>query len=103
MEQEFREWGYNEHDESKLQECEEMIEQFAIDNPRTFTDLGIDPKSPLDNGPNHCFHIEHYDGPNVHLINGAMPKETSDQWYTANGRDYRVSHYLYQGVESTLS
>jgi hypothetical protein len=57
---------------------------------RAFQELGINPESFKNSGPNECYRIVHYDGPAVHrLPDGRFPAR-ADQHYTVNNKRYRV-------------
>ncbi|KAF9699865.1 hypothetical protein EKO04_002094 [Ascochyta lentis] len=56
-----------------------------------FKALGIDGKSAELGGPNHCFYLEHKNGPTVKKnVDGTLPEE-ADQTYEAEGNEYRVT------------
>jgi len=56
----------------------------------TFEELGVDPRSALGGGPNHCYYVEHNDGPLVHRNeNGELPNH-DEQYYNVDSKKPRV-------------
>ncbi|KAH8641412.1 hypothetical protein IG631_04353 [Alternaria alternata] len=86
---ELRKWGYLDDDNHHAMNDNSC--DFSKHHIRSaFDALGIDPRSALKGGPNHCFMLEHRFGPTVILDkNGEMPS-ISKQRYEADGKIYRV-------------
>lgn len=88
---ELRRWGYL--DDEQVHKQADIFCDFEVHHQmtRSFGDLHIDPRSAAKGGPNRCYNLKHRDGPAVHRnTNGALPP-TDEQFYTVDGREYRVS------------
>ena len=84
MKHELAAWGYKEDTSNPDTECEIGAIQPMLDA------LGISKINSLHGGPNHCFSVEHGDSDIVEKDpNGRLPPR-EDQYYTTNGRRYRV-------------
>jgi hypothetical protein len=84
MKHELATWGYKEDTSNPDTECEIGAIQPMLDA------LGISKINSLHGGPNHCFSVEHGDSDIVEKDpNGRLPPR-EDQYYTTNGRRYRV-------------
>ncbi|KAJ4347557.1 Mitochondrial import inner membrane translocase subunit tim8 [Ascochyta clinopodiicola] len=99
---ELRKWGYLDDDEKH----EEVDDQCDFDRTHemgdAFKDLQVDPRSAGNGGPNHCFYVEHMNGPTViRDEDGELPFE-EDQHYNVDGKDYQVTQaYAKIGVNPT--
>ncbi|KAF1928402.1 uncharacterized protein M421DRAFT_160407 [Didymella exigua CBS 183.55] len=99
LKSELTKWGYQE-----TNHADEQVDA-ACDFEKThevgdaFRDLHIDPRPAGHGGPNHCFYVEHMNGPTVILDDdGELPFE-EDQYYPADGKKYRVTQgYAKVGV-----
>jgi hypothetical protein len=92
---ELEEWGYRDSDE--LHHNADVFCDFSgpfHELGTAFRAMGIDPKSAEFGGPNHCFHVEHQNGPAVkkRKDDGTMP-EVKDQRYRVGDKEYRVSDH----------
>jgi len=88
---ELRKWGWldNEEENAEIDDSCDFDETLKMKN--TFDALGVDTRSAGKGGPNHCFRLQHSNGPMVILDkNGKMPY-LSSQRYEADGKTYRVS------------
>ncbi|KZM28694.1 Mitochondrial import inner membrane translocase subunit tim8 [Ascochyta rabiei] len=99
---ELEKWGYLDDDEKH----EEVDDQCDFDKTHemadAFKDLNVDPRSAGSGGPNHCFYVEHMNGPAVTRDeDGELPFE-EDQHYLVDGKDYQVTQaYAKIGVNPT--
>jgi hypothetical protein len=85
----LRKWGYLDDEDTHAQN--DVFCDFSYRCPTAFAAMGIDTQSAGKGGPNHCFKLEHRDSPAVHLDkDGNMPLP-SEQWYSVDGKIYRVS------------
>jgi hypothetical protein len=97
-------WGYaedTEHD-NKPGECD-FANKYRLKT--VFDALGIDTRSHVDGGPNHCLYVKHANGPAVERKpDGTLPSE-GRQIYRVNGKIYRVSYdrrlLIYAALQST--
>jgi hypothetical protein len=102
LHKELEEWGYK--DSAELHRNADIFCDFSgsfHELGTAFKAMDIDPMSAEFGGPNHCFHIEHQNGPAVlkREADGPMP-EPKDQRYRVGDKEYRVSRsfgYLQQG------
>ncbi|KAI4640738.1 hypothetical protein J4E93_008329 [Alternaria ventricosa] len=87
----LREWGYNDATEELAKSADEACD---FDDPymkTAFDELAIGTKSMRQGGPNHCFQIEHANGPAMKKDeNGEMP-ELERQRYEVCGKEYRAT------------
>ncbi|KAF3046022.1 hypothetical protein E8E12_010385 [Didymella heteroderae] len=98
---ELKKWGYKETNN------EDRDIDAACDFDKThevgdaFKALNVDARPAGQGGPNHCFYVEHMNGPTVIPDeDGEMPFE-EDQYYEADGKKYRVTQgYAKVGVNS---
>jgi len=94
---ELRKWGWldNEEDNTNIDDSCDFDEKLKMKN--TFDALGVDTRPAGKGGPNHCFRLQHSNGPTViRDKNGKMPY-LSSQRYEADGKTYRVSNlHLHQ-------
>jgi hypothetical protein len=83
-------WGYD--DNSNVQDIKDQCD-FSM-RPifeSTLKAMGISAKSESDGGPNKCFYYVHKNGPAIERQpNGQLPP-VAFQYYTVNGRRYRVT------------
>jgi hypothetical protein len=61
----LKKWGYNENDDLNAKIDKECDFDAYHHIKRAFDELGIKTGSKANSGPNQCFEINHYDGPNV--------------------------------------
>lgn len=86
---ELRMWGWLDSDEGHKNA--DYFCNFEEEMSNMFQGLSIDGRSAEMGGPNHCFYLEHKNGPTVRKnIDGSLPAEV-DQKYDVNGKEYRVS------------
>ncbi|KAI4938950.1 uncharacterized protein J4E92_000231 [Alternaria infectoria] len=88
---ELRKWGWldNEEDNTNIDDSCDFDEKLKMKN--TFDALGVDTRPAGKGGPNHCFRLQHSNGPTViRDKNGKMPY-LSSQRYEADGKTYRVT------------
>jgi hypothetical protein len=92
LHKELEEWGYRDSDE--LHRNADIFCDFSgsfHELSTAFKAMGINPRSAELGGPNHCFHVEHQNGPAVlKKPDGSMP-DLKDQRYNVDGKEYRVS------------
>lgn len=87
---ELRLWGYREMPGSRDMKC--GLGPNMHDLGRAFKEMGIDPRSSFDGGPNVCYHIEHLYGPAViKKPDGGWPIP-GEQTYKVDGKVYKASH-----------
>lgn len=88
---ELASWGYDEDEPTDDDDNCDFDEKQGM--ARAFKDLGInpDPVGPLANGHNKCYKVRHQDGLTVEIDDHGQRQNMPDQWYTAEGRRYRVS------------
>lgn len=94
LKSELRKWGYketNNEDKDIDAQCDfEKIHEVG----EAFKDIKVDPRPAGQGGPNHCFYVEHMNGPTViRDEDGELPFE-EDQYYPVDGKNYRVCDYL---------
>jgi hypothetical protein len=90
LRQEFATWSY--HDTPADDDEFESTCDFETHHEmsRTFKDLGISAKPSNLGGDNHCFEVNHSNGPTMgKLANGKLPAP-HDQWHIVNGKKYWV-------------
>ncbi|KAJ4993439.1 hypothetical protein SVAN01_00987 [Stagonosporopsis vannaccii] len=91
LREDLKKWGYRDDFEGDAdidKQCDFDKTQEMAD---AFKDLGVDPRSAMAGGPNHCYYVEHNDGPAVHRDeNGELPYH-EEQYYTADGKELRVT------------
>ncbi|KAI4645727.1 hypothetical protein J4E93_005305 [Alternaria ventricosa] len=88
---ELRKWGWldDEEENAKVDDSCDFDETLKMKN--TFDALDADTRPAGKGGPNHCFRLQHSNGPTVILDkNGKMPY-LSSQRYEADGKTYRVT------------
>jgi hypothetical protein len=91
MEQELEQWGWNDVSGPDFDdECDFDEEHHLV---RAFDEMNVDTKSSADEGPNHCFRVEHYDGKTVKRPPGSVdPPVLEEQRFDGpDGKEYRVS------------
>jgi hypothetical protein len=89
MEDDLRKWGYSEGGEKEVKKCEQDLADLKDINT-ALKALGTDYTSARNGGPNHCYNARHRDSPNIHLVDGKKPSRVSKQWFTVDGKEYRV-------------
>lgn len=89
MKAELKTWGWLDSDENHNKA--DSFCNFEEDMGILFDGLQVDGRSSGLGGPNHCFFLEHKDGPTVKKnSDGSLPAEV-DQKYDTEGKEYRVS------------
>lgn len=90
LRKELKEWGYNDNEELSKQiegDCDFDANHHI---KRAFDELGLDTKASKDGGSNHCYRIDHYNGPKIKREDdGTLPVE-SKQFYEVCGKQYQV-------------
>jgi hypothetical protein len=91
LKSELRKWGYKEINN----EDDQIDAACDFDNTheigKAFREIRVDPRPVGQGGPNHCFYVEHMNGPTVIPDeDGEIPFE-EDQYYPTDGKKYRVS------------
>lgn len=90
LKSELRKWGYNDDDEKNKENDDQCDFDKTHEMSEAFSALKVDPRSAGQGGPNHCFYIEHMNGPTViRDEDGDLPFE-EDQHYKVDGKDYQV-------------
>lgn len=93
MEEALEDWGWHEvpsPDCDDDNECNSGADgMYGVS--RAFEGMGISPKSAPAGGPNHCFRVQHYDGPKVKKDPRTNePPDMLEQRYDGpDGREYR--------------
>lgn len=91
MTTEMATWGYADDTASPMRQLDCDFANYHRMR-RAFEALGADPRVSGYGGPNKCFTILHYNSPAVERQpDGQMPPRDF-QYYTVNGRQYRVRH-----------
>jgi hypothetical protein len=92
----LKQWGYNENDDLNSKIDKECDFDAYHHIKRAFDDLGIKTASKANGGPNQCFQINHYDGPNVIRDEEGKYPGMADQKYKDEscGKEYRVSQTI---------
>lgn len=90
---ELRKWGFDDSDELS----KDVEKECDFDNyhhiKSAFDELGLDARASKDGGPNHCFKINHLNGPAIKRDeDGSLPSE-ENQYYDVCGKTYKVSSY----------
>jgi hypothetical protein len=87
-------WGYNENDELNAKIDKECDFDTYHHIKRAFNELGMKTESSGKGGPNHCFEINHFDGPKVMKDKDNKLPGMAEQKYTDEscGKEYRVSY-----------
>ncbi|KAH6639023.1 hypothetical protein C7974DRAFT_410019 [Boeremia exigua] len=99
LREELKKWGYKDD----FEKDPEINKQCDFDKTHemadAFRDLGVDSRSALEGGPNHCFYVEHMDGPTVlRDEDGELPFH-EDQYYPVDNKKLQVTQaYLKVGV-----
>jgi hypothetical protein len=94
---ELKKWGYKEINSEMNTRDMDIDGQCAFDVTHELGDafqaINVDPRPAGKGGPNHCFYVEHMNGPTVIPDqDGTIPFE-DEQYYEANGKKYRVCDY----------
>jgi len=90
LREELKKWGYKDD----FEKDPEINKQCDFDKTHemadAFRDLGVDSRSALEGGPNHCFYVEHMDGPTVlRDEDGELPFH-EDQYYPVDNKKLQV-------------
>ncbi|KAF3054125.1 hypothetical protein E8E11_011824 [Didymella keratinophila] len=102
---ELKKWGYKEINSEMNTRDMDIDGQCAFDKTHELGDafqaLNVDPRPAGKGGPNHCFYVEHMNGPTVIPDqDGTIPTEDK-QYYEADGKKYRVTQaYAKVGVNA---
>ncbi|KAI4949428.1 hypothetical protein J4E91_005167 [Alternaria rosae] len=93
----LRKWGWldDEEENAKVDEQCDFDETLKMKN--TFDTLGVDTRSVGQGGPNHCFRLQHSNGPTVVLDKDGKMPYLSSQRYVADEKMYKVT-----GAHSTV-
>ena len=92
MRAELKTWGWDDNPENHFDA--DHFCNFKEDMDTLFKGLQVDGRSVQLGGPNHCYYLEHNDGPTVKKKpDGSLP-EVVDQKYDAEGKEYRVSETI---------
>lgn len=85
-------WGYNENDELNAKIDKECDFDAYHHIKRAFDELGMKTASSGNGGPNHCFQIDHSDGPKVvRDKDGKLPAMAEQKYLDETcGKEYRV-------------
>lgn len=89
MKTELMTWGWL--DSAANHKNADYFCNFEEEMGNMFKGLGVDCKSAEMGGPNHCFFLEHKNGPTIKLNNDGTLPEEANQKYKAEGKEYRVS------------
>jgi hypothetical protein len=90
MKNELKTWGWLDTDDNHKNS--DYFCNFEEEMSNMFKGLNIDGRSAEMGGPNHCFYIEHKNGPTVKKnSDGSLPAEV-DQKYDVQSKEYRVSY-----------
>ncbi|KAF1360403.1 hypothetical protein EJ07DRAFT_114939 [Lizonia empirigonia] len=89
MKTELMTWGWL--DSAENHKNADYFCNFEEEMGNMFKGLGVDGKSAEIGGPNHCFFLEHKNGPTVKLNNDGTLPEEANQKYKAEGKEYRVT------------
>lgn len=89
--EELRKWGFDDSDELS----KDVEKECDFDNyhhiKSAFDELGLDTRASKDGGLNHCFKVNHRDGPAIKRNeDGSLPSE-ENQYYDVCGKTYRAS------------
>jgi hypothetical protein len=95
---ELKKWGYKEINSEMNTRDLDVDGQCDFDKIHELGDafkaINVDPRPAGKGGPNHCFYVEHMNGPTVIPDeDGKIPYEDK-QYYEADGRKYRVCDYI---------
>jgi hypothetical protein len=86
---ELRKWGYLDDDYFHAQ-VDDSCDFTKYYMKSAFDALGIDPRSALQGGPNHCFELQHGYGPAVILDEDGGIPPLPEQRYEVDGKMYKV-------------
>lgn len=92
---ELKKWGYKEVNNEMNKQEMDVDGQCDFDRTHEIGDafkaINVDPRPAGKGGPNHCFYVEHMNGPTILPDeDGNIPKYEEDQYYEADGKRYRV-------------
>lgn len=91
LKHELETWGWLDSDENHRNA--DYFCNFGEEMGGLFRGLNVDGRSAEIGGPNHCFYLEHRNGPTVKKNgDGSLPAE-EDQKYDAESKEYRVGYY----------
>ncbi|KAJ4341960.1 Mitochondrial import inner membrane translocase subunit tim8 [Ascochyta clinopodiicola] len=86
---ELKTWGW--HDTNENHKNVDYFCNFEENMSSMFKGLGIDGRSAEMGGPNHCFYLEHKNGPAVRKNHDETLPEEADQKYDVEGKEYRIT------------
>jgi hypothetical protein len=88
--EELAKWGFDDSDALSAKIAKECDFDAYHHIKAAFDEIGLDTKAAKDGGPNHCFKINHRDGPAIkRKEDGNLPSE-ANQYYDVCGKEYRV-------------
>lgn len=83
-------WGFDDSEALSVKVANEGDFDAYHKIKAAFDEIGLDTKAAKDGGPNHCFKVNHRDGPAIKRDDkGELPSEAK-QVYDVCGREYRV-------------
>lgn len=91
---ELKKWGYNDDSEGDAEIDKQCDFDKGHEMVDAFKDLKVDPRSAGQGGPNHCFYVEHMNGPTVVRDEDGELPFPEDQHYSADGRNFQVREAL---------
>lgn len=95
---ELKKWGYKEINSEMNTQDMDIDGQCDFDKTHELGDafraINVDSRSAGKGGPNHCFYVEHMNGPTVIPDEDGEIPEVEDQYYMAEGNKYQVCHHL---------
>ena len=87
---ELTKWGYNDNEELHKENDDQCDFDKTHEMKDAFKDLNVDTRSAGQGGPNHCFYIEHQNGPTVVRDKDGELPFAEDQYYVADNKKYQV-------------
>ena len=91
---ELTKWGYNDNEELHKENDDQCDFDKTHEMKDAFKDLNVDTRSAGQGGPNHCFYIEHQNGPTVVRDKDGELPFAEDQYYVADNKKYQVCWFL---------
>lgn len=89
-------WGFDDSDALSASVAKECDFDAYHHIKAAFDEIGLDTKASKDGGSNHCFKVNHRDGPAIKRNeDGSLPSEAK-QYYDVCGKEYRVHSTLIQ-------
>ncbi|KAF3036014.1 hypothetical protein E8E11_005662 [Didymella keratinophila] len=94
MRQDLETWGYDDSDEGHRDhdyDCN-FTNQGKYKLEHVFKDLSTDPRSAGEGGPNHCFYVQHSEGPAmIRDEDNQLPYNSWDQRYRVDPTEYKAT------------